>query len=171
MTLNCGICVNELKSTSTHLVCNGSCNKKFYYKCAGIDVGLQNYFAKVPGLSWKCSDCISKMPSIDLDKLDLYLEQKFDSFISSFHQTFADLKKDLLCSSSSAQPVADSNKKSMPSYSEMIKNKCRSAVIIEPKNNKDAASADTKNVVAASINPVDMGLKISTVKNTKKGAF
>lgn len=57
---------------------------------------MHDYFTVVPGLSWKCTDCLKNCFCVDSSSLNTILQQKFDCMVQDLKTSFTDLKTDLL---------------------------------------------------------------------------
>lgn len=166
----CGKCLGLLQDKDVFLTCSGTCNKNFHFDCVEVSTDVHRYLKSVSGLTWKCNDCVRKCFCLDSDGLNIFLEKKFSDMVDGLKSVFGDLKTDLLKSAELQLQSINSDSKSFPSFSEIIKNKTKPAVIIEPKVPRQDA-VQTKTDVTSSINPVDVDIKIAKVKNVRNGGI
>lgn len=170
MLFACGICHGHIQQSSLSLSCSGICDKHFHYQCVNLPEDLQKYFDLASGLSWKCPDCVRKCFCVDSESLNIFLQDKFNELVGSMKDVFNNLKIDLL-KDVEKRKIAESTASISPvKFSDIVKNKSKPAVIIEPKDaNQD--SQKTKSDIASTINPVDSDIHISKVKSVKHGGI
>ncbi|KAJ3662783.1 hypothetical protein Zmor_007112 [Zophobas morio] len=168
----CGKCHSAIKTrpSSGYLSCSGTCEKRFHFKCVDVPESLQEQLESVPGLNWKCSDCLKKCVSFDSDSLNVFLGRKFEEMVSNLKEVFSDLKTDLI--KNAERQIKDTFIEPEPvtSFSSILKNKTKPAVIIEPKN-PEQNFAQTKADIASSIDPANEKIQIAKVKSTKNGGM
>ena len=155
-------------NSSGSLCCGGVCDKRFHLECVNVPAEAHNYLESIPGMSWKCSDCLRKCFCVDSTNLDSLLQDKFSELVANLTHTFSVLKADLLNNFEKERSVVSKESKVTQKYSDIIRDKSKPAIIIEPKGD-GVNSERTKSEIAEKINPFDSGLRIAKVKSVKKG--
>ncbi len=166
----CGACHGHIQEVSLSILCSGICDKRFHSTCVDLPADVQKYLNLENGLCWKCPNCVRKCFCVDSDNINSFLQDKFNDLVGSLKDTFALLKTDLLKDFTKQRAAINSDANTPVKYADIIKNKSKPAVIIEPKN-IDQNSQQTKSHIASTIKPSDSGIHISQVKTVKRGGI
>ncbi|KAJ3659460.1 hypothetical protein Zmor_011149 [Zophobas morio] len=171
MVTPCGTCLAVIDGKAPSVSCSGICNKRFHSQCVDITTAVMKYLNSVPGLSWKCSDCVRKCFYLDHTGLNKLLEDKHSEMLNSLNSVFDTLKTDF-------NKIADEkirmlhqsemDSATVPSYSKILKDKTQPAVIIKPKNIIQTTTL-TKSDIRDNINPLESQLSFTKIKNTQSG--
>lgn len=168
----CGQCDSEVDRRKTpYISCAGFCSKTYHISCLGIPPDFL-LCLKSPGFCWYCTEC-SKIKN----KYEVYLKNAFDikiaSVIANLQTSFEELKSDILKTATEKfSEITDSCKLNVsldkPTYSQIASSK--SVVVIKPKNGVQSTE-QTKSDLVKTLNPVDLNLQLSEVKELKDGGL
>ena len=165
----CGACHGHIQGVSLSILCSGICDKRYHLTCVDVPADVHKYLEMNVGLCWKCPDCMRKCFCVDSENLNTFLQEKFNDLVGSLKDTFAVLKTDLL-NDFTKRSVGNADASAPVKYADIIKNKSKPAVIIEPKN-VEQNSQQTKSHIASTIKPSESGIHISQVKTVKRGGI
>ena len=169
MLQNCGTCLGAIRADTNSIACSGVCGKRFHVDCVGISDLILESIISVPGLSWNCDECCKKCFSVDMEELNRTLKLKYSEVIENLNGVFTDLKNDFLkIAETKLLEDSTTSTEKKPTYSDIMMNKTKPAIIIKPKN-KEEKLDKTKSVISSNINPVESNIQISKVRNTKDG--
>ncbi|KAJ3648411.1 hypothetical protein Zmor_018143 [Zophobas morio] len=171
----CGKCHAAIKSgrlvSLCYLTCSGTCGKQYHYKCADVPESLHEHLQSVPGLNWKCPECVKKCFCLDSDSLNEFLGAKFDELVGNLKDIFSNLKTELI--ESAERQIKDTLpecKPPVPSFSAILKNKTKPAIVIQPKNPEQDFNK-TKSDIASNIDPLNANIQLEKVLSTKNGGI
>lgn len=172
MSTVCGHCDEVFdRRKSPCLTCSGFCGKTYQANCMGISLEFLQCL-KSPGFCWFCTDCFKIR-----NKYEAYMKNSFDNkltlMINGFESMFEDLKKQILETANNTFAnitAANKNEKTeiMPSYAKIVNTK--SVVIVKPKN-AEQNNIQTKRDIMENIDPVDLNIKVSQIKQVKDGGI
>lgn len=183
MAILCGICTSSINSRKVNSVFCSECNKQCHSACISKSVEFFELLNSIKGLSWKCDECIDNCIKVNEGEINKkvieglisnLIDEKVVNAISTLNTTVECLKNDLSklstdelrvypCTSNSANISANK-----PKYSDILKNKTNSAVIIQPKN-QNQCSSQTKSDLLQKISPTNANIHLSKVVNVKNG--
>ncbi|CAH1984539.1 unnamed protein product [Acanthoscelides obtectus] len=166
MTLICLICETAVSRKQASIFCGGPCKKVVHVSCvyAGT-VDLPTLIKQIPGLSWRCNDCLSSDVSIEDTDLGQLVESKIshalDSIVVQINELKSTIEQAIL-----QNPDASSVNKPI-SYASVLRNKTVPAVIIKPKESQDTSK--TKTDILQNVNLVADEIHISKIKHVNDG--
>lgn len=178
MTSTCAKCVKTIERRKTGtLACSGFCSNLFHVECTGLSSDVFKCL-KTPGVYWFCDVC-SKMKNdyeaVIRNKLEVkmnHLMNDMQNLMENVKDEILSLAREKLSNLSVPKELVEHNKsKNLTSgsalYSQVVN---KSMVIIKPKN-IDQPNAQTKNDIMKNLNPVDLQLELSKVKNVSNGGI
>lgn len=164
----CGHC-DEIfdRRKSPGITCSGMCGKIYQIKCVGIPSDNIQCL-KTPGFCWYCPGCYKIR-----NKYEEYIKGSFDSKLNQMLGGFKDMFNDLLIKISNQaeetfSKICFTPQSTEPSYSNAVKSK--SMIVIKPRDTSQTNSR-TKRDIMKNIDPVDLNLKVSQVKQVKDGGL
>lgn len=173
MSLICGKCEIVIDRRKTPAMsCSGFCSKSYHATCTEIppDVVKHMKTPGIPGLYWYCEYCSNKKSDFE-NVVKITVETKLKDAMNNIEKLFEDTRKEIL-------KIADEKlsnismptklKEPAPLYSQVVDNK--SMVIIKPKNSEQP-NAQTKSDIMNNLNPIDLNIHVSKVKNLSNGGI
>lgn len=166
----CGHC-NETfdRRKSPSIVCSGFCAKTYQAVCVGVSAEFLQCL-KSPGFCWYCPDCYKIR-----NKYEGYMKTSFDAklsqMIGEFETMFSDLISNISEKAKDCFSKLDLSHKVIedaPTYSNIVNSK--SMVVVKPKN-IEQTNSKTKIDIMKNIDPVNLNLKVSQVKQIKDGGI
>lgn len=167
----CGFCSSAINIRKPNIFCS-FCKKQFHSSCVYESTDISQLLEKVAGLSWKCGDCRENCATLNQADLTTMLNNKVQDALATLNSTFASLKNDIIKLTADKlscikEPDAITEQYR---YSDVVKNKSQPAVIIRPKN-QSQSNLQTKAEIKNKINPADVDIQLSKVKNIKNGGI
>lgn len=164
----CSFCNSSIPIKKAKVSCT-ICKKQFHSTCVFEATDISQLLEKVAGLTWKCNECLGNCITINQSELCALLENKVHDALATLNSTFTSLKNEFIkLSTDNIMSIKGSATVVQPAYSDVLKNKSQPAIIIRPKN-QDQSIAQTKADINNKINPIDVNIKLSKVKNVKNG--
>lgn len=160
----CGFCSTSITRTKAGVSCE-ICKTQFHSGCITKSVDLLNLFDAIPGLSWKCKDCVINCISLDQSGINKLLETKLDEALSSMNNQLERFKSEIAKVSKETQSPNNQVK-----YSDVVRNKTQPAVIINPKDTSQSYS-QTKSEIMRYVDPTSSDIQLSRVKTVKDGGI
>lgn len=168
MTL-CAFCsapVNVRKAISCSY-CGGTAHAS----CISSATDLVAILGGTRGLSWRCDSCIAGCTVVNNNELTALIEDKvrvaMDSLIAAFDSMKADLLK---LSEKKCSMHLPPSAESVPSYSQVLRNRAQPAIIIQPKNTSQT-NTRTKDDLVKNIHPANSDFSFSRIKHVKNGGI
>lgn len=178
MSSTCAKCVKTIERRKTsYLTCGGFCGSIFHADCIGLPSDVYKHL-KTPGLYWYCEMC-SKMKNDYETVIKNNLEDKMKRVMNNVQNLMENMKDEILKLTneklsciSAPNVLVDHHKLNNPTdssklYSQVVN---KSMVIIKPKN-IDQPNSQTKSDIMRNLNPVDLQLELSKVKNVSNGGI
>lgn len=167
MTL-CNICTTVITSRKPSLKCSGLCNNEYHVSCIyNGTVDLLGILNKINGLSWKCTECTERCSLINEHNLSEIIENKVANALSQISAQFELFKNEFF----QKFPPTNSAAVDQPmKYSDVVRNKTEPAIIVKPKN-PEQQNSQTRTDIMQQINPVDVNIQLSKIKNVKNGGL
>lgn len=170
MSDKCGSCNGTINTRKPSVSCSGFCEASYHVQCIKIPEDIIAAVSKYPALSWRCENCLKKVPTCDPKRLEIILEEKFSSLLQEVTEKFHSLKNEI--THSAAKLVSDINAEKevgiKKTYSAALKTEA--AIIIKPKDQTQKNSI-TKSDILSNVNPIDNNINISRVRNVKDGGI
>lgn len=174
MSSICVKCEKTIERRKTpSLSCAGFCGRLFHTDCAGIPSDVCKHL-KTPGLYWFCESC-SKLKNDYESVIRSNLEDKMKDLVSHMQGLFNNVKdeileiaKDKLANFSIPMNLSNTPETTKPSYSQVASSK--SMIVVKPKNITQS-NTQTKTDIMQNLNPVDLELQVSKVKNIRNGGI
>lgn len=170
MSSSCGKCESAIDRRKTPAIsCSGFCGRQYHTACVAIPSDVLKHI-KTPGLYWYCENC-NNVKSEYENLIKTNVEAKLKDVLQNIEKLFEITKNEILKIaddklSKIISPVKQDE--SPPLFSQVIDKK--SVVIIKPKNSEQR-NAETKSDIMNSINPVDLNIQVSKVKNLSNGGI
>lgn len=173
MSRYCAICTSAVSTKKPAISCDGLCKKQFHIACIGVSSDLPSLIKEVSGLSWRCSTCSELHDVIDRGKILDMFQEKITDFFSELNDLFISVKHDVLSKAEEKLEElkfpAVSPPKVKPSYSSVLCNSSKSAVVVKPKSNQD--NKQTKSDIMNNVIPADTGININKIKHIRDGGL
>lgn len=176
MSSVCGTCETAIdRRKSPSISCAGSCNKPYHATCVGFPPDSLK-FMKTPGLHWYCQHC-NKIKDKYESIITNLLEAKINDVLKDVQLIFSDVKHEIMklaeqklsdITSLSLSQNSLPNGPNKPLFSEVTSRE--SMVVIKPKNS-DQSNGQTKTDIMKTLNPLDLNIQVSKVKNVKSGGI
>ncbi|CAH1994989.1 unnamed protein product, partial [Acanthoscelides obtectus] len=145
-----------------------ACKKSFLSLCIS-NTDILGVISTVPGLFWRCKNCIPNCIVINQDDVKNLLSGKIDETMASFKNQVTKLSADISRSMKSSHAVPSVNKP-VVSYAEVVRNKTQPALIIQPKNGNHQ-SKQTKADLIQHVNPCTAEVQLAKVKDVRDGGI
>lgn len=171
MTILCGICELSIARKQPCISCAGVCKIQCHTSCVYTgSADLNSVLNKVPGLTWKCTECARDGMVISEDRINNLIDDKLTHLLSTLTSQFESFKAELLNFTSNKATVntIQNSTYEPPKYADVLKNKAMPAVIIKPKN-QEQNNSQTKTDILQNINPADTNIQITKIKNIRNG--
>lgn len=149
--------------------CAGFCENSFHSICVDISSDVLKHI-KTPGLYWYCEEC-NKIKNSVGGTIKNEVEFKLNNVLKEIEQLFINAKNEVIkLANAKLSDIQSSIHKndSYPLYSQVASNK--PMVIIKPKDS-EKTNAQTKLDIMGSLNPVDLNLQVSRIKNVSEGGI
>lgn len=165
----CSECDLLIDRRKLGISCAGFCDLQYHATCVGISPDILK-FIKTPGLHWFCNKCDKTKNNYETI-IKNCVEAKINEVILDVKKLFSDAKNEIMieaheCLKNISLPGAGTNENSKPLYSKIASTK--SMIIVKPKN-AEQPNSQTKSDIMKQINPIDLNVKVSKVKNTSNG--
>lgn len=172
--MSCIICESSISTRKPTILCDGPCQNQAHTSCISSSADSNNLttlIKNIDGLSWRCNNCTNKCILVDKESIEEIIENKMSAIMNSFESSLREMKDSMMNLISEKLTTSScSGSKEVTSYASILRSKNIPAVIIQPEN-KNQSTAQTKDLVLKSINPVDANLQISKIKNVKDGGL
>lgn len=170
MSSTCGSCDTAIESRkSPGVSCAGFCSKHYHASCIGIPSAFLKYL-KTPGLHWYCEDCNKIKDEYEI-VIKNTLEVKINNVLKDVELLFTNAKEEIMKIAneklSNVSSLSNLNV-GKPLYSQVASN--NSMVVIKPKNSAQS-NGQTKSDIMKSLNPVDINIQVSKIKNVHSGGI
>lgn len=155
---------NNCETCSGTISCE-FCKKQFHVVCVSKTVDILDVLNSVPGLLWRCDECVKSCISINNTEVTNLLESTVIDALRSIRAELSSLKSDV--SKVAKEPVT------IPPTTrnaDVVNNKTFPAVIVQPKN-KAQEIKQTKSELMHNINPTDNSIHLTKVKHIKDGGI
>lgn len=159
----CDKCALAISSRTKQGIFCEACKKIVHASCISKSVDILSLFDNIPGLSWKCDNCVNQCLILNANGVNELLQKKLDEATASIQNQLCIFKSDL------GKVTKEILKPAIrPNYSDVIKNRTQPAVIIKPKNSSQS-SATTKVDILQHVDPSQNNIQLSRVKNCRDG--
>lgn len=162
--VNCVECLTAIGRSKSVITCE-SCKNCIHAACVSKTLDILAAINAVPGLFWRCKDCVKSCISIRQSDIGNFLESKVDAALCKIENHITSLKTNFV--RRLQEPIVQV--KPTP-YADIVKNKTKPAVVIKPKNENQAVS-QTKSDLMRNINPAEHDFHLTRVKHLKDGGI
>lgn len=168
----CGYCKVLTSSRKPPISCHGTCKKQYHASCIGVPAEMAPLFTSVPGLSWKCKDCVNVDLNAGETKIEEILERKCTTFFNEISVKLESMKSEITkttCDKISQLPLTQTSSSS-PTYAEKLRAGSQPKIIIKPKN-RNQQNETTKSDILSKVNPVEEEICVNKVRHISNGGI
>lgn len=161
--VNCAACVNPITRSKPGIFCDG-CKKGYHAVCVTKSTDIIQLIETIPGLFWKCPDCVKNCILLDTAGVQNILESQLKDAVISLQTQIKSIKSDVIKFAEAELSTGQLK------YSDVLKDKSQPAVVIHPKNSNQPQSK-TKADILRNINPLEENMQLAKIKNIKDGGI
>lgn len=162
--VNCIQCQSAISRTRPAVFCS-ACKNQIHSSCLSASYDIPAVLASIPGMSWKCSQCIKDCVVVNQSRLEQLLECKVGESLSEFKKEIQRLTTEI-----NKVPVSCLSNSVLPKYSDVLKSRAQPAIIVYPKNSEQPI-AKSKAEILNNISLSEENIQLAKVKNVKDGGI
>ncbi|CAH1114667.1 unnamed protein product [Psylliodes chrysocephalus] len=161
--VNRASCSNPVSRNRPAISCDG-CKKEFHSVCITKNTDIVNLLNTIPGLFWKCSDCVSNYILLNPAGIQNLVDNKLTGALDTLHEEIKSIKSEV-AKITEAEPPENQLR-----YSDVLKDKSQPVIIIQPKDDSQSHS-HTKADILRNINPCQESIQLAKVKTVRDGGI